>query len=128
MVARASHHPQLTRQAVKVAAEFGLGGVALLAVIALVSVLWWLSVRGPLTALSIDELSSADTDEEQNDAARAYAGRLVSEGHAGFITGHTHEAELTDLGRGFYANSGGGGSVAVERPGRFGCRSQHTPS
>ena len=44
----------------------------------------------------------------------------MSEGHAGLITGHTHEAELADLGRGFYANTGCGGSVAVERPGRFG--------
>jgi lysylphosphatidylglycerol synthetase-like protein (DUF2156 family)/UDP-2,3-diacylglucosamine pyrophosphatase LpxH len=120
IVARMGHHPSITHRAVSIAADFGLAGVAILAVIALVSVLWWLSVRGPLKALSIGELSACDVEEEQNDPARAFAGRLVSEGHAGLITGHTHEAELADLGRGFYANTGCGGSVAVERPGRFG--------
>ena len=44
----------------------------------------------------------------------------MGEGYAGYITGHTHEAELVDLGGAFYANSGCGGSVLERRPGRLG--------
>ena len=55
-----------------------------------------------------------------NDAPRRMARRLVGEGYVGYITGHTHQPELVDLGDGFYANTGGGGSVVERRRGRFG--------
>lgn len=101
------------------AAGFGFAGVALPAMVALVTALWWWSVRGPFQGLTLEDLTGAG--HHQNDAARAAATRLRSEGYAGFITGHTHEAELTDLGGGaFYANAGCGATVVEPRPPRFG--------
>lgn len=50
-----------------------------------------------------------------NDTPRGVAVGLAAAGGAGLITGHTGQAELTDLGGGaFYANCGAGGRV-VER-------------
>ncbi|HXN60310.1 MAG TPA: metallophosphoesterase, partial [Acidimicrobiales bacterium] len=43
-----------------------------------------------------------------NSAARSEASRLVTEGYAGVVSGHTHEPELSVVGNGFYANSGSG--------------------
>ncbi|HEX3621056.1 MAG TPA: phosphatidylglycerol lysyltransferase domain-containing protein [Acidimicrobiales bacterium] len=56
----------------------------------------------------------------QNDAARADARRLVGQGWAGLITGHTHHAELTMLEGGFYANTGCCTRVVDQIPGRVG--------
>ena len=56
----------------------------------------------------------------QNDAARAEAGRLVGEGWAGLVTGHTHHAELTVLDGGFYANTGSCTRVVDQHAGRAG--------
>jgi lysylphosphatidylglycerol synthetase-like protein (DUF2156 family)/UDP-2,3-diacylglucosamine pyrophosphatase LpxH len=56
----------------------------------------------------------------QNDAARAEAARLVGEGWAGLITGHTHHAELTVLDGGFYANTGSCTRVVDQHAGRAG--------
>jgi lysylphosphatidylglycerol synthetase-like protein (DUF2156 family)/UDP-2,3-diacylglucosamine pyrophosphatase LpxH len=101
------------------AAGFGLAGVALPAVVALVTALWWWSLRGPFRGMTLDDLTGAE--HHQNDAARAAATRLRAEGYAGFITGHTHEPELTDLGGGaFYANAGCGAEVVERRAPRFG--------
>ena len=56
----------------------------------------------------------------QNDAARAEARRLLADGWAGLITGHTHHAELTVLHGGFYANTGSCTRVVDQVPGRAG--------
>ena len=56
----------------------------------------------------------------QNDAARDEARRLAGSGFAGFVTGHTHHAELTPLDGAFYANTGCGTEVVEERRGRLG--------
>lgn len=118
-------HPGLAMRARSWMAGWGLWGVAITTIVSGVALLWWLSIRGPLTALGLDELvdGSADgreEDDEQNDPARAFGHRLTRDGFAGFVTGHTHDAELSDLGGGFYANSGTAGTIVVERPGRFG--------
>jgi lysylphosphatidylglycerol synthetase-like protein (DUF2156 family)/UDP-2,3-diacylglucosamine pyrophosphatase LpxH len=55
-----------------------------------------------------------------NDAPRAEADRLRAAGYFGFITGHTHQPELSSLRGGFYANTGTSGAVTVHRPARFG--------
>lgn len=55
-----------------------------------------------------------------NDLAREQARRLVAEGAAGLVTGHSRVAELAGLGRGFYANPGVHGVVLAEREGRLG--------
>jgi len=94
------------------------GGIAVLAGILLATTWWKWALQRPLGGLSqVDLTSGADP---QNDAPRREARRLVGDGYAGYITGHTHEAELVDLGGAFYANSGCGGSVLERRPGRFG--------
>lgn len=109
-------------------AAWGLSGVAVTTIVAVVALLWWLSVRGPLQALASAPSGvpiggvepPSDAEDEQNNAARAFAHRLVREGFAGVVTGHTHDAELSDVGGGFYANSGTAGATLVERPGRLG--------
>jgi lysylphosphatidylglycerol synthetase-like protein (DUF2156 family)/UDP-2,3-diacylglucosamine pyrophosphatase LpxH len=58
--------------------------------------------------------------QAQNDAPRAEARRLVAEGCAGLITGHTHHPELSPLGDGFYANTGCCTDVVDARPARLG--------
>ncbi|CAN5688576.1 hypothetical protein BH10ACT3_BH10ACT3_02030 [soil metagenome] len=55
-----------------------------------------------------------------NDTARAHARRLVDDGAAGLVSGHTHHPELSPLGAsGFYANSGCGVDVTGPRPARL---------
>jgi lysylphosphatidylglycerol synthetase-like protein (DUF2156 family) len=102
------------------AAALGLGGVALIAVCALLALVWWWTVREPLQAMSLRSIGGLRDGDEPNEAARAAAGRLVGQGFTGLITAHTDLAELTELGGGFYANVGCGGKVAARRPGRFG--------
>ena len=48
------------------------------------------------------------------------AARLITEGYAGLVSGHTHTPELSVVGVGFYANSGCGVEVVGPRPARFG--------
>jgi UDP-2,3-diacylglucosamine pyrophosphatase LpxH len=50
----------------------------------------------------------------QNDNARAAAEEMIAIGHVGLVSGHTHHAELTPLGQGFYANSGSGTKVVEQ--------------
>jgi lysylphosphatidylglycerol synthetase-like protein (DUF2156 family)/UDP-2,3-diacylglucosamine pyrophosphatase LpxH len=63
----------------------------------------------------------------QNDTARAESRRLVGEGWAGLITGHTHQAELTSLGAGFYANTGCCTEIVSGRPARLGLPDAYLP-
>jgi UDP-2,3-diacylglucosamine pyrophosphatase LpxH len=48
---------------------------------------------------------------EQNDNTRAAAAAYVAKGYAGLVCGHTHHAELSRVGSGFYANTGSGTKV-----------------
>jgi len=63
---------------------------------------------------------TAQRGRAQNTAARAEARRLIAEGWAGLVTGHTHQAELTPLGPGFYANTGCCTEVVSGRAARLG--------
>ena len=54
-----------------------------------------------------------------NSPARSAASRLVTEGYAGLVSGHTHEPELSVTGNGFYANTGSGTESVVARPSRL---------
>jgi lysylphosphatidylglycerol synthetase-like protein (DUF2156 family)/UDP-2,3-diacylglucosamine pyrophosphatase LpxH len=65
--------------------------------------------------------------ELQNDAPRAEARRLVGDGWAGLVTGHTHHPELTPLGDGFYANTGCCADVVDARPARLGLPQVYLP-
>ena len=58
--------------------------------------------------------------ERANDQAREAARDLVASGYAGLVTGHTLQAELASVGRGFFANTGACGEVVEERRGILG--------
>jgi lysylphosphatidylglycerol synthetase-like protein (DUF2156 family)/UDP-2,3-diacylglucosamine pyrophosphatase LpxH len=63
---------------------------------------------------------SARSDPHTHNApARAEAARLVTEGFAGMISGHTHEPELSVVGDGFYANTGSGTTSVTGRRSRY---------
>ena len=63
---------------------------------------------------------SARSDPATHNAPpRAEAARLVTEGYAGMISGHTHEPELSVVGTGFYANTGSGTASVVARTSRL---------
>ncbi len=53
--------------------------------------------------------------DRANDSARDAARRLVAEGYAGLVTGHTLRAELVKVGTGFFANTGACAEVVDER-------------
>lgn len=94
-----------------------IAGAAVIVAV-LIGSAWWVEVVGrPLRQLQPDLSGGA---EPGNDAPRAQARALVGAGLTGLVTGHTHRAELVDLGGGFYANSGCGGKRLHRRPGRLG--------
>jgi len=62
-----------------------------------------------------------------NEGARTQADRYIEGGGTGMISGCTHEPELTALGDGFYANTGGGGCIERRHPGRFGLPAASLP-
>ncbi len=114
-LAAGHHHQSWLRPAALIALL--IGALALAGVI-LVTAWWKWALHRPLGVLRHVDLSAGA--EPQNDAPRRKARRLVGDGYMGYISGHTHDPELVDLGGGFYANSGCGGSVLERRPGRLG--------
>jgi lysylphosphatidylglycerol synthetase-like protein (DUF2156 family)/UDP-2,3-diacylglucosamine pyrophosphatase LpxH len=96
---------------------FGILVVAIVVVAAVVGIATMLRVNRALADASISERGDVASD---NAAARAEAARLIMAGHAGLVTGHTHEPELSQAGQGFYANSGCGTEVVRSRKARFG--------
>jgi len=71
----------------------------------------WRALAGSLGALG---------GRDGNRAPQAEAETLIKGGHAGFISSHTHRAELGPVGDGFYANTGCCDEILVERPARLG--------
>ena len=102
------------------AAALGIVGVGIMALFAIVGGLWWWTVRDPIRAVTFESLGGATRNDEPNEPARAMASRLVGQQFAGLVTGYSNKAEVADLGRGFYANTGCCGAIAVRREGRFG--------
>ncbi|MGO8870757.1 MAG: phosphatidylglycerol lysyltransferase domain-containing protein [Acidimicrobiales bacterium] len=70
-------------------------------------------------ALRETAVSARSDPASHNAPPRAAAARLVTQGYAGMVSGHTHEPELSVVGDGFYANTGSGTSSVVARPARF---------
>ncbi len=68
----------------------------------------------------VEHGSRFGSGDSGNDEARSEAERLIGEGHAGLVTGSTHNPELTRLGSGFYANNGSAGVVVRTRARRWG--------
>jgi len=85
-----------------------IDAVLLMAAVAALLTRGWRAVAGPERVTGLDDL------------ARAEARRLVAEGYAGLVVGHTRTPELADLGRGFFAAAGAAIELVVERPGRLG--------
>jgi lysylphosphatidylglycerol synthetase-like protein (DUF2156 family) len=76
-------------------------------------------LRGPVVDKS-SPASAPRSGTTVNDAVRDRARALVGRGYAGVVTGATRQAELTDLGEGFFACSGATGEVVEEQPARLG--------
>ncbi|HEY3702120.1 MAG TPA: phosphatidylglycerol lysyltransferase domain-containing protein [Acidimicrobiales bacterium] len=77
----------------------------------------WVSRR---TWAAMGGVALGSSGDDPNDGGRAEATTLVGGGHAGLVTGHTRQPELTLLGRGFYANTGAVAEVIDECPARVG--------
>ncbi|HEY4375645.1 MAG TPA: phosphatidylglycerol lysyltransferase domain-containing protein, partial [Acidimicrobiales bacterium] len=107
-------HPHDWAVATLVAAGIGVG---LVAAVLVGGLWWWWASRRPLA--SIRPAHIPGSRRNQNEEGLRRAGRLVGDGFAGYISGHTRMPELTDLGGGFYANCGCGGAVVERRPGRL---------
>ncbi len=70
-------------------------------------------------ALRESAVSGRSDPANHNAPARAQAARLVTQGYAGLISGHTHEPELSVVGNGFYANTGSGTASVKGRRARL---------
>lgn len=70
-------------------------------------------------ALRETAVSARSDPASHNAPPRAEAARLVTQGYAGMVSGHTHEPELSVVGSGFYANTGSGTSSVVSRKSRL---------
>ncbi len=70
-------------------------------------------------ALRETAVSARSDPASHNAPPRAEAARLVAQGYAGMISGHTHEPELSVVGNGFYANTGSGTASVIPKPARL---------
>jgi len=70
-------------------------------------------------ALRETAVSARSDPASHNAPPRAEAARLITQGYAGMISGHTHEPELSVVGAGFYANTGSGTASVVARKARL---------
>ena len=97
--------------------SFGVLIVGIAVITAVVGIATMLRVNRALADASISDRGDVSAS---NAAAREEAARLVATGHAGLVTGHTHEPEISQIGAGFYANTGCGTEVVRARKARFG--------
>ena len=95
-----------------------VGGVGLAVDLAALGLLGVVLARRVFRSLASSRLRARGA--HQNDPPRAAGAALAAEGFAGFVTGHTHQPELTPFQHGFYANSGCGVESLGATPGRFG--------
>jgi lysylphosphatidylglycerol synthetase-like protein (DUF2156 family)/UDP-2,3-diacylglucosamine pyrophosphatase LpxH len=109
--------PLLSHHAVRWLVWFGILVVAIAVVAAVTGIATMLRVNRALADASVSERGDAAA---HNATVRAEAARLISEGHAGLITGHTHEPEISQVGPGFYANTGCATEVVRARKARCG--------
>jgi len=109
--------PLLDHHAERWLVWFGILVVAIAVVAAVTGIVTMLRVNRALADASVGERGDASA---HNATVRAEAARLISAGYAGLITGHTHEPELSQVGEGFYANTGCATEVVRGRRAWFG--------
>ncbi len=109
--------PLLNHHAERWLVWFGILVVAFAVVAAVTGIATMLRVNRALADASVSDRGDAAA---HNATVRAEAARLISAGYAGLITGHTHEPELSQVGEGFYANTGCATEVVRGRKARFG--------
>ena len=97
--------------------RFGILVVAIAVVAAVTGIATMLRVNRALADASVSDRGDAAA---HNAAVRDEAARLVAAGYAGLITGHTHEPEISQVGDGFYANTGCATEVVRARKARLG--------
>ncbi len=95
-------------------------GIAVIAVVVVAVVVAMATMLRVHHDLSQTDLGHRSGTGSHNASARELAARLIAEGYAGLVSGHTHEPELSVVGFGFYANSGCGVSAVGPVPARFG--------
>ncbi|HEX3461087.1 MAG TPA: phosphatidylglycerol lysyltransferase domain-containing protein [Acidimicrobiales bacterium] len=95
---------------------FGLLVVLIIVVAVVAALATMFRVNKALREGSLNERADPVT---HNAPPRAEASRLVAEGYAGMISGHTHQPELSVVGNGFYANTGSGTESTVAQPSRW---------
>ncbi len=109
--------PLLDHHAERWLVWFGILAVTIAVVVAVTGIATMLRVNRALADASVGERGDASA---HNATVRAEAARLICAGYAGLITGHTHEPELSQVGEGFYANTGCATEVVRGRRARFG--------
>ena len=109
--------PLLSHHAERWLIVFGILVVGIAVIAAATAIATMLRVNRALADASIGERGEAAA---HNATVRAEAARLISQGHAGLVTGHTHEPEISQVGDGFYANTGCNTEVVRARKARFG--------
>jgi lysylphosphatidylglycerol synthetase-like protein (DUF2156 family)/UDP-2,3-diacylglucosamine pyrophosphatase LpxH len=109
--------PLLSHHAERWLVWFGILVLAIAVVAAVTGIATMLRVNRALADASVSERGDAAA---HNATVRAEAARLISAGHAGLITGHTHEPEVSQVGPGFYANTGCATEVVRASKARFG--------
>ena len=109
--------PLLAHHAERWLIVFGILVVGIALIAAFTGIATMLRVNRALADASIGERGDA---EAHNATVRAEAARLISEGYAGLVTGHTHEPEISQVGDGFYANTGCNTEVVRALKARFG--------
>jgi lysyl-tRNA synthetase class 2 len=91
--------------------------VGLVADVAVVAVLAVLVARAVYAAMANSRLGPRGM--HLNGTPRAAAAAMCAGGLAGFVSGHTHQPELTAVAGGFYANCGAGVRAVEQRSGRW---------
>ena len=110
-------HPLLRHHAERWLLWFGILVVAIAVIAAVTGIATMLRVNRALADASVADRGDAAS---HNAPARAEAARLIAAGHAGLISAHTHEPEISQVGTGFYANTGSATEVVQARKARFG--------
>ncbi len=110
-------HPLLRHHAERWLLWFGILVVAIAVIAAVTAIATMLRVNRALADASVADRGDAAS---HNAPARAEAARLIAAGHAGLISAHTHEPEISQVGTGFYANTGSATEVVRARKARFG--------